>query len=358
MASQQYRDTGLSALAAKLDKSTLPVSERACLVTLPDGTSRLGATQVTQSIHHGGEYAGALFCRVAFRFAGEDAEYANTYSSTEDVVWMIVDHKKGLIQFGPDEGVFIRHRGLGIGSYILGQLLRMLHSGSIQGSCRITTSKLPLSGALSWLPPEEAVQNEQRLESVLRSAGFYYSSAAGERVIGARKASDLRSYWNGEKIRFLNPAQLFDTAAAAVAVCAQTKLENSAQAQKNEALGRDLSFARDEVSKVTSAFELALSTHASYEEAWQLREEQLNAEIQCLNDAKAELERELETTRLAFPNDQLSNPTPPPQPARVGSVPKSRVVLELGQSARTAVWAYLASFCVLGICALAVLGTR
>ncbi|HDS0956945.1 TPA: hypothetical protein QDZ28_000590 [Pseudomonas putida] len=358
MASPQYRDTGLSALAVKLEKSTVPVSERACIVTLPDGTSRLGATQVTQTIHHGGEHAGALFARVAFRFAGDDAEYANTYSSTLDVVWMIVDHKKGLIQFGPDDGVFIRHRGLGIGSYILGQLIRMLHSGSTQGSYRITTSKLPLSGALSWLPPDEAVQNERRLESVLNRAGFYYSSAAGERVIGARKASDLRSYWNGEKVRFLNPAQLIDTAAAAVSACTQAQLESAAQSQRVDDLSGQLSFARDEVSRVTSAFERALSTHSTYEEASQAREAQLNSEIRSLNAALASIEHELEVSRAAPQDGRLSSATPPPQLARVGNVPKSRLVIELGQSARTAVWAYLAAICILGTSALAVVLMR
>lgn len=351
MSTQQDRDNALHELACKIDKSPTPTTERSCQVTLPDGSTRLGLTQCVHYVHHGGEYAGALFCRVAFRFAGADSDLPNSYSPTHDVAWLIVDHRRGVVQFGPEGGLLVRQRGLGIGSYILGQLIRPLLGGQINGTYKVITSVLP-EAAIASLPPEEVTENERRLERVLARSGFYLSSAAGTRVVGARRVSDLRASWNGEKVRFLNPGQLIDLAAGAV-------MSSSAAESKGLLLATKLSELQGETDRIAGALAAAQSKldervgfHTREVQAFQAREAEFNNEIQALKTIVQDLEGALQRGASSHQPQLAAAPVPVAAPSN------STMVIELGLSARRAVWATLGVLCVLGSAALLLLGSN
>lgn len=359
MAQLKHQDSALIDLARKLDKSPQPSSDRACLITLPDGSTRLGVTQVVNTVHHGGEYAGALFGRVSFRFAGDGSEFSNAFSSTHDVAWFIVDHKNAVVQFGPVEGLIVRHPGLGIGSYIVGQLLRILSGGTAHGSYKVVTSELPMS-ALDALPQALRTENERRIENVFGNAGFYLSSAAGVRVIGARRVADLKPHWNWEKVKFLNPGQLIDIAANSINACRVAEAANGALNLQVESIQADLGSATTSL----EAARVEIGTLAESKAAIQLqsveREEQL---VSGLDEAEADLFRvtsELDHSKAAHQlllSEQGQPPTAKPlHPcAELGS---PHLIFDLGKPTRILAWSIVAGSLLLGAASLAIQAFR
>lgn len=359
MSLQNRQDNALLALALKLDKSPLPSSDRACLITLADGTTRLGVTQVVNTVHHGGEYAGSLFARVSFRFAGDGSEFSNAFSPTCDVAWFIVDHKKGLVQFGPEEGLIVRHPGLGIGSYIVGQLLRILAGGTAHASYKVVSSELPMS-ALNALPEQLKAENERRIENVFGNAGFYLSTASGVRVIGARKVADLKPHWNGEKVKFLNPGQLIDIAAQSMDTCRRAEADKGALVDQTSALQSDLALASNNLAAARVELEaLADSTAAELLLAGE-RESRL---VSGLDEVEADLFRvsgELDESKAAC-QQLLSNPAQfvarsSVKPATYQSSP--HLVFELGTQTRVLAWSVVAGCFLLGAASLAIQAFR
>lgn len=352
---QKHQDSALIALARKLDKSPLPSSDRACLITLPDGSTRLGVTQVVNTVHHGGEFAGALFGRVSFRFAGNGSDFSNAFSPTRDVAWFIVDHKNGVVQFGPGEGLIVRHPGLGIGSYIVGQLMRILLGGTAHGSYKVVTSELPTS-ALDALPPALRAENERRIENVFGNAGFYLSSAAGVRVIGARKVAELKPHWNWDKVRFLNPGQLIDIAADSINACRIAEAANGG-------LKLQLEATQAELASAIGSFEAAsveIDTLAESKAAMALQSAEREAKlVSRLNDAEAELSRvtgELDHCKAAYkqPLSEPAKPSPTTLVQPPGYQSSPRLVLDLGAPTRVLAWAIVAGGFLLGAASLAV----
>lgn len=359
MAQQKHQDSALIALARKLDKSPLPSSDRACLITLPDGSTRLGVTQVVNTVHHGGEYAGALFGRVSFRFAGDGSEFSNAFSPTRDVAWFIVDHKNGVVQFGPEEGLIVRHPGLGIGSYIVGQLLRILSGGTAHGSYKVVTSELPMS-ALDALPPALRAENERRIENVFGNAGFYLSIAAGVRVIGARKVAELKPHWNWEKVKFLNPGQLIDIAANSINACRNAEDAKGALNLQVEAITAELASATDSLEAARADIDGVAESKAALQLQAAEREAML---VSALEEAESDLFRvtgELDHAKAAY-MQLLSEPA---QSALATPVPPAAfqfspyLVFELGKQTRILAWSIVAACFLLGAASLAIHGFR
>ncbi|WP_439125926.1 MAG: hypothetical protein ACNJA3_28880 (plasmid) [Pseudomonas rhizophila] len=358
MAQQIHQDSALLTLARKLDKSPLPSSDRACLITLPDGSTRLGVTQVVNFVHHGGEFAGALFGRVSFRFAGENSELSNAFSPTHDVAWFIVDHKNGVVQFGPQDGLIVRHPGLGIGSYIVGQLLRILSGGTAHGSYKVVTTELPQI-ALDALPAALRAENERRIENVFGNAGFYLSSAAGVRVIGARKVAELKPHWNWEKVKFLNPGQLIDIAANSINGCRSAETARGALSVQVEALKNELASAADNLEAYKTELRALSERRAADLLQAAEREAQL---VSGLEDAEADLFRvtgEMDEAKAAY-LQLLSDPArATATEIRSATHPSSpHFIIELGRQTRILAWALVAGCIVLGAAGLAIQAFR
>lgn len=349
MAVHQERDGALIALARKLDSIPQQSSERACTVILRDGSTRLGVTQVVQHMNNGGEFAGALFCRVSFRFAGQDSEFQNTFSSTHDVAWFIVDHKRGLVQFGPENGLQVRHRGLGIGSYIVGQLIRLLQGGVTQGNYRVSTFLVPMD-VLDALPSDEHQRNIERIDSVFSRAGFYVSTAAGQRVVGARKAGDLRSMWNGEKIRFINPGLLIETTASALSEVSQNNHRIAVlTTDRDELEGRLIAAERDSLASATS-LEEALEQRALLEQKSGIREAELLTTCQAYKMDIAELNKQLVSVREKLKNQAEVHKSISTQKAGDSA---TILVIELGKSTKLPLWSAIIALTFLACASLA-----
>lgn len=355
MALQKHQDSALITLARKLDKSPLPSSDRACLINLPDGSTRLGVTQLVNFVHHGGEYAGALFGRVSFRFAGDSSEFSNAFSPTHDVAWFIVDHKNGVVQFGPEEGLIVRHPGLGIGSYIVGQLLRILSGGTAHGSYKVVSSELPMS-ALDALPAAQRAENERRIENVFGNAGFYLSSAAGVRVIGARKVAELKPHWNWEKVKFLNPGHLIDLAAKSLNSCRIAETATGELKIQVEALKTDIASATDNLEAARVELDALSEIKAAEQQQAAKREAQL---VSRLEEAEADLFRmtgELDESKVAY-LQLLSDPASSPAATAVRPVAYQSsplFVFELGTQTRILTWSVVVGCFFLGAARLAI----
>lgn len=202
----------LRALGKELNDSPLQSSDRACSVTLADGSMRLGITQVVTHTHTRSPMQGALFFRVSFRFVGDESDPLTSFHPKHDTVWAVVDRREGLILFGPSEGMYIRSRGLGIGTYLLGQLIRLLGNADLGNSYGVVDIALPVQAA-DEIDSLDQELNQQRAEIMLARLGFYVSKASGKKVAGARRFSDLKNVWSNERVRFLNIVQLMEFAA-------------------------------------------------------------------------------------------------------------------------------------------------
>lgn len=308
------RDISTLALAGKqLHESPLSGQERACLLVAADGTERLGMFQLVSTRQHGNLHKGAEFFRVSFKLVGGEGEPGTEYSLAQDTVWAIVDHREAAIVFGPEDGMDIRHRDQGIGSYLLGQLVRQLQSVELRGNYAIQSVTLPVAAQLN------GIDNDRRIERMVTRAGFYYSSASGTPTIGARKISDLKSWWNQERVQFLAFPRFVEMASEwHRGKLAAEKTAGAAQSAA-EAAGREMQQLRTELREQTARHgaELqALRGEATEREARIQELNQLNAELvqkteflhQQLEDAGSQEPRYLSAARVQNLTISLSRP--------------------------------------------------
>lgn len=308
------RDISTLALAGKqLHESPLSGQERACLLVAADGTERLGMFQLVSTRQHGNLHKGAEFFRVSFKLVGGEGEPGTEYSLAQDTVWAIVDHREAAIVFGPEDGMDIRQRDQGIGSYLLGQLVRQLQSVELRGNYAIQSVTLPVAAQLN------GTDNDRRIERMVTRAGFYYSSASGTPTIGARKISDLKSWWNQERVQFLAFPRFVEMASEwHRGKLAAEKTAGAAQSSA-EAAGREVQQLRTELREQTARHgaELqALRGEATEREARIQELNQLNAELvqkteflhQQLEDAGSQEPRYLSAARVQNLTISLSRP--------------------------------------------------
>ena len=225
----------LIAVAKRLNASPHTGSERACIVRMQDGTERLAVTKLVNTKQHGTEHNGASFYRVSFKFAGySDADY----SQEVDVVWCIVDHKEANIVFGPTDGIRVSEKGIGIGSYLLAQVIRLVQHAELRGNYQVHSVQLPLP-AQAGVDSDDVEANNGRIEAFLTRAGFYVSPAGGAVTVGIRRQKDLKTWWNQDKVKFLGFPQFVELASrwqteklradANLAVAMQTNQEQTEQ---------------------------------------------------------------------------------------------------------------------------------
>lgn len=321
----------LCKIAKEMSQSAIAVSERACLVTSADGSKRLAMTGITSvNYTESGIGQGATLHKVSFRFIGDDNDPLCRYHATEDMAWAFVDPRGGNVIFGPEQGILVRQRSCGIGSYILGQLIRLLSQSISTGHIKVYESKLPMSAA-SVLSEVEQHDNGARSEAMLRRAGFYVSPVGSGLVVGARRITELQSRWDQNKVRFLNPTQLADHASNWLA-------EVNASTVKLDLLKRDLGLARGEMQ--------------DYQASTQQQQQDLDATIALLNSQKQADHQTI--AELSNKNDELGQqlidlanqePTAPIPDKKFDPpvVPEQTRVLrfELGRGVMVFLWAVL-----------------
>lgn len=212
MTTETRSRTTLISVGKQLHASPQTGQDRACLVRQSDGTERLALIQLVTSKQQGSLHRGAEFSRVSFRFVGDDSDPDCQYHLDQNTVWCVIDHKDCQIVFGPTEGIEIRQPGLGIGSYLMAQLIRLIQQSEMRGNYQVQAVHLPI-GAQSKVKPEDARANDARIETFLTRVGFYVSPAAGQKVIGVRRAQDLRPWWNQQKVSFLSFPSFVELAA-------------------------------------------------------------------------------------------------------------------------------------------------
>ncbi len=183
MTTETRSRTTLISVGKQLHASPQTGQDRACLVRQSDGTERLALIQLVTSKQQGSLHRGAEFFRVSFRFVGDDSDPDCQYHLDQNTVWCVIDHKDCQIVFGPTEGIEIRQPGLGIGSYLMAQLIRLIQQSEMRGNYQVQAVHLPI-GAKSKVKPEDARANDARIETFLTRVGFYVSPAAGQKVIG------------------------------------------------------------------------------------------------------------------------------------------------------------------------------
>ncbi|MGP0171267.1 hypothetical protein ACSVIJ_05215 [Pseudomonas sp. NCHU5208] len=283
----------LIAVAKRLHNSPHTGSERACIVRLQDGTERLAVTKLVNTKQHGTEHNGASFYRVSFKFAGESEA---DYSQEQDVVWCIVDHKEANIVFGPTEGIQVSVKGIGIGSYLLAQVIRLVSQAELRGNYQVHAVQLPLPAQRS-VPDDDVKANNGRIEAFLTRAGFYVSPAGGAVTVGVRRQKDLKSWWNQEKVRFLGFPQFVELASRWQAEKLKADLQLAAALQTNAAQAQQIAT-------------LTAERRASAEQQTALDEQHTNT-VQQLSRRISELELEAEALAKS-PAATPANDCPPP----------------------------------------------
>lgn len=183
MTTETRSRTTLISVGKQLHASPQTGQDRACLVRLSDGTERLALIQLVTSKQQGSLHRGAEFFRVSFRFVGDDSDPDCQYHLDQNTVWCVIDHKDCQIVFGPTDGIEIRQPGLGIGSYLMAQLIRLIQQSEMRGNYQVQAVHLPIA-AQTKVKPEDARANDARIETFLTRVGFYVSPAAGQKVIG------------------------------------------------------------------------------------------------------------------------------------------------------------------------------
>lgn len=310
----------LRAFGKELNDSPLQSSDRACTVKMADGSMRVGITQVVIHTHTRTPMQGALFFRVSFRFVGEESDPLTTFHPKQDTVWAVVDRRDGLILFGPDEGMVVRSRGLGIGTYLLGQLIRLLGNAELVNSYGVVDIALPVQAAED-IDPFDRDSNQERAEIMLTRAGFYVSKAAGKKVAGARRFSDLKTIWSSERVRFLTITQLMEFAGKQLA---------EAQANKR---ALDLAAIELEASHQQVDSQRLTSDQAIHELTTELNELQTRV---AQSDAGQD---QFEISPLAVPDAEPEAPSRPLQPANgVAKFEGQLITIDFGKSLTRLAW--------------------
>ncbi|MFA9113270.1 hypothetical protein ACEP6V_21310 [Pseudomonas aeruginosa] len=296
----------LARVGKEIHQSPLPSTERFCLITMPDGSSRLGLTQITSHVTTGPS-PGQNFGRVSFRFCDREQDQDNRYDESFDTAWFLVDHRHGKIQFGPAEGLRIRARGQGIGCYLIGQLLRLLSQANIRGQYQVEDFNFT-DAVEAHLPPDERAINRERAEAAFGRAGFFISQAGGELIVGARRSGDLKPNWNSDRIRFLNITQM--------AVAAGSWLSKS-QDQESEIVGLKQALAALEQAGAIKAQQSAEREAALRTSIQELQEEVASKQsvIEAMEQAQQMHAEQLEAIRAELaPSAQGTAPAAQPVP--------------------------------------------
>lgn len=325
------RNISTLALAGKqLHESPLSGQERACLLVAADGAERLGMFQLVSTRQHGNLHKGAEFFRVSFKLVGGEGEPGTEYSLAQDTVWAIVDHREAAIVFGPEDGMDIRHRDQGIGSYLLGQLVRQLQSVELRGNYAIQSVTLPVAAQLN------GTDNDRRIERMVTRAGFYYSSASGTPTIGARKISDLKSWWNQERVQFLAFPRFVEMASEwHRGKLAAEKTAGAAQSAA-EAAGREVQQLRTELREQAAQYAGELQASVDREEVLCREASEREARIQELNQLNVVLSEKTE-----FLHQQLED-AGSKVPRASGAASDQILTISLSRPVLCLLWAALA----------------
>lgn len=325
------RDISTLALAGKqLHESPLSGQERSCLLVARDGSERLGLVQLVSTKQHGNLHKGADFFRVSFRLVGGEGERGTEYSLAQETVWAIVDHRDAAIVFGPEDGMDIRHRDQGIGSYLLGQLVRLLQGTEIRGNYMIQSVALPVAAQLN------GADNDRRIERMVTRAGFYYSTSSGVPSIGARKVSELKSWWNQERVQFLAFPRLVEMAAEwHRGRIAAVKAIGAAQTAA-EAAGREVQQLKTELSNQASRHAVELQARADSAESSRRQVAERDAQIQELNQVNAELVEKTEFLQQQREQAGIQ------EPSVAGAARDHRLMITFSKPILYLLWAALA----------------
>jgi hypothetical protein len=328
----------LSKIAKELSQSAMTVSERACLVKSADGSKRMAMTGISSvNYPYSGIGQGSTLHKVSFRFIGDEADPMCRYHPTEDMAWALVDPRSKMVLFGPEQGMLVRQRSEGIGSYILGQLIRLVNPSVSLAGFKVFEFKMPLS-VESVLPGNEQQENSLRCEAMLRRAGFYVSPVGAGLVVGARKAPDLQSRWNLDKIWFMNPAQLAENAA----IWLKDGMESASGLVKAK---NDLSLAEGELERAREELGRQRLALESQQLDHDIKIESLKAQRQSEEEAGALLrgephQQDQKLVGFAQPGDMLPES---PVPTHIPDQVHTRVLrVELGRSLMTFLWVVLA----------------
>lgn len=213
----------LARIALDLLSRPAKVTERTCLLTLPDGSTRIGMIGVSTFNYPGsGPHQGAVLTKLSFRFVSDvsdlpEAEYLalGGFDANLDTVWALVDSKGGNVLFGPVGGMQIRTPNLGIGTYLISQLVRSVRwsAGELDYSrYKVLEMDIPTQSTVG-LSKEALNENVARTATMLRKAGFYVSEAMGRRVAGARNFGEIKERTNASKVRYISMVDLAGVAA-------------------------------------------------------------------------------------------------------------------------------------------------
>lgn len=324
-------------IAKELSQSAMTVSERACLVKSADGSKRMAMTGISSvNYQHPGIGQGSILHKVSFRFIGDDTDPMCRYHPTEDMAWALVDPRSKTVLFGPEQGMLVRQRSEGIGSYILGQLIRLVSPGVSLDRFKVHEFKMPLS-VESVLPGDEQQYNAVRSEAMLRRAGFYVSPVGAGLVVGARKATDLQSRWNLDKIWFMNPAQLAENAAIWLSEGVESASSLIKTKDELRLAQNDLESAREELELERQALQRQQREHDAQTESQKAQKHADEETISALKVERIQQEQKLVgLTRTA----EMTPAAPIPNQAADDHTRTLRV--ELGLSVTSFLWAALA----------------
>ncbi|MFJ7794393.1 coiled-coil domain-containing protein [Pseudomonas sp. NPDC096950] len=325
-------------IAKELSQSAMTVSERACLVKSADGSKRMAMTGISSvNYPHSGIGQGSTLHKVSFRFIGDESDPMCRYHPTEDMAWALVDPRSKTVLFGPERGMLIRQRSEGIGSYILGQLIRLVNPGVSVGGFKVHEFKMPLS-VEGVLPGDEQQINSLRCEAMLRRAGFYVSPVGAGLVVGARKALDLQSRWNLDKIWFMNPAQLAENASIWLSEGVESASSLIKTKDELRLAQDDLESARGELERERQALQRQQRDHDAQTES-------LKAQKQADEETIAALRAEVlqQDQKLVGVAQAVELPPVPPASTELSADAHPRILrVELGRSVMGFLWVVLA----------------
>ncbi|MCF5371273.1 hypothetical protein [Pseudomonas syringae] len=213
----------LTKIAQDLLSRPAHVTERTCLLSFPDGSTAIGITGISTFTFHGsGPHQGAVLTKLSFRFVSDisgrpEAEFfaLGSFDATYDTVWALVDSKGGNVLFGPTGGMQIRTPNLGIGTYLISQLVRAVRwaAGELDYSrYKVLEMDIPTLTPVG-LSKDAHHENLARAATMLRKAGFYVSDAMGRRSVGARNFGEIKERTNSSKVRYISMVDLAVVAA-------------------------------------------------------------------------------------------------------------------------------------------------
>lgn len=214
---------------------------------------------------------------------------------------------------------------MSIGAYLFAQLIRILRQGQANDHYGIVYFQIPCD-VQSRVSDADQADNDARIKKFFERTGFYISSASDQALLGVRRASDLMSFWNKDKIRFLSYGQLLETAAGAnLDVLALRQSAELVEGQVNE-----MRVALEAASLSSERVEAANAKSIADKDT---ELEKLSSEVESLNDEVARLTQLAATTAPAGLTYHAPYPTKSP-----------RIEFELGPATRILGWGALGVF--------------